>query len=231
MKNLHFRVLRDLQDTYVPFIAAASEKLEAVPEADSEASPDEAGATADSKTEEVVEEVVEEEGEKEETKDDGAKPTPESETTEPTAEGQETSTVEPMSQEENLGRLDEIVEGGAAEPMSQEEALSGLKGEPMSQSAPEHSEEVLAEEERQKKLSAAMAANVSAEDDVIGRKRSAEQTAGDDAQSKGDLGADMETDEPHEDGAPAEEQGQKKGEEGTTASGDTCDSSAPNDER
>ncbi len=218
-------MLCDLQDTYVPFIAAASEKLEAVPEADGEAS-DEPGAKPDSKTEGDEEK----EGEKE-TKDDGAKSTPEIETTETTGEGKEASTVEPMSQEENLGGLDEIVEGGAAEPMSQEEALSGLEGEPMSQSAPELSEEVPAEEERQENPSAGTVSNVPAEDDVVGRKRSAEQPAGDDAQSKGEQGTDMETDERNEGGASAAGEGQKKGEEGTAASGNTCDSSAPNDER
>jgi len=210
-------VLYDFQDTYVPFITAASKKLEAVPEADGEASPDEPGAKPDLKTEEEGEEAGEDE-----TKGDGTKPTTESETIQPAGEGQETSTVEPMSQEENLGGLDEILEGSVAEPMSQEGALSELEGEPMSQSAGE---------ERQENSSTGTTANVPAEDDMVGRKRSAEQPAGDDAQSKSDQGAEMETNEHHIDGAQAGQQGQKEGEEETAASGNTCDSSAPKDER
>ena len=213
----------------MPFIATASEKLEAVPEADGEASSDEPGSQPESKTEKgQEEEEIEKEGEKEETKDDGTKTTPEGESSESTGEGQETSPAEPMSQEENLGALDETREGGAEEPMSQEETPGGLDSEPMSQSAPEHSEEVSAGEERQKAPSAETAANVPAEDDLVSRKRSAEQPAGDDSQTNVDQGVEMETDENNQDGAQTSAAEPEKREEGTG----TCESSSvPNEGR
>lgn len=132
-----------------------------------------------------------------------------------------------MSQEESLGGLDGLAKDRVKEPepMSQEEAQGGLEAEPMSQSGPEHLEEAEAV------ASAETTANVPvpAKDDVLGRKRSAEQTAAGDAPGDGDghkgVGVAMETDEKNEDGGQAAGEGPEGG-EGATVSG-TCDSSDP----
>lgn len=232
---------RDLQDTFVPFLAVASDKLEAVAEADGDVSPEEPGAKPESKAKEgqEAEDKDAQEGAAETSppasKTAGATPALEgddekpkaSEPTAPAGENVEepgASTVEPMSQEESLGGLDGLVDEGAKEPMSQEEAAGGLEGEPMSQSAPELLEDA-------KATTPAEEAQRSAEDDVLGRKRSAEQTAASSAQADGDqaVGVAMETDEANKGGGQAAGEGQEGG-EGAAASG-TCGSSDPSEGR
>lgn len=225
-----------MQDTYVPFFATASEKLEAGAEADGDASapggePEpEAKEGEETKDAEAKEAAAETSPPASETA--GATPTLEgdekpeaSESIPPageTAEGPDATTAEPMSQEESLGGLDGLVEEGAKEPMSQEEAAVGSEAEPMSQSGPEHLEDAKAVTSAETSK-----AHAEDEDDVLGRKRSAEQTAAGDAQ--GDVGQGvgvaMETDEAKEDGEQASRGGQEGG-KGAAVSG-TCDSSDP----
>lgn len=240
-----------MQDTFIPFIATASEKLEAVAEVDGEepaegSSPDEPGAKPEPKTKES-----------QETKDDAEEAaaetsSPESESASAAqtlrgdekskapesvapaggaVEGPDASTVEPMSQE-SLGGLDGLVVEGAKHPMSmsqEEESSGGIEqGEPMSKSGPEHLEEPEA-------ATPAETAHVPAEDDVLGRKRSAEQTATKLNTAAGEGGGDqgvgvaMETDETKKGGGQAAGEGQE-GREGAAVSG-TCDLSDPSEGR
>lgn len=141
-----------LQDTYVPFFATATEKLEAVAEADGNTSPDEPEPIAkkgqETKDKDVQDATAETSPSESETAtasrlEGGEKPKAASESIAPagnTVEGPDASTVEPMSQEESLGGID-VLKEGVKEPMSQEEAASMLECEPMSQSAVEHLEQ------------------------------------------------------------------------------------------
>lgn len=148
-----------MQDTYVPFLAKASEKLETVENADREASPDKAqdeerpecntegaktksdgAVTAAAKSPSAGKAVGD-------TPEVGEKPRALScdAPAGATSEAQDANTVEPMSQEETCGALEGSNGGGAEEPMSQETAMGGLGetldhtegGEPVSQSGPE----------------------------------------------------------------------------------------------
>lgn len=225
-----------MQDTYVPFFATASDKLEAVAKADGDESEPGAKPESDAKEGEETKDKDAKEAAAETSppasEAAGATPPLEgvekpkaSESVAPageTAEEPDASTAEPMSQEESLGGLDGLVEEDAKEPMSQEEAAVGLEAEPMSKSGAEHLEEAEA-------VASAETSKVPAEveDDVLGRKRSAEQTAAGDAQGDGDqvVGVAMETDEANKDGEQAAGEGPEGG-KGAAVSG-TCDSSDP----
>lgn len=162
-----FRNLRNchnLQDTFDPFFAKASEKLEAVQEADDEASPENVGdkekvecSTGGDRTEgddASKAAAAKAAAEHSSPESEAVSDTPEGEklqapkcdaSTGETSEAQEADTVEPMSQEGTCGVLDGSNRGGAKEQMSQESAVRGLDetldptegGEPMSQSGPE----------------------------------------------------------------------------------------------
>eukprot|EP00903_Cladosiphon_okamuranus_P017095 g15751.t1 len=234
------------KDTHTPFFATASEKLEAVAEADVDASPAEPGAKPESETNE------DKEAKCQDTQEPATEPSPPASETadatpvldgnekpnasqsvapaEETAEAQRACAagVEPMSQEESLVGLDGLVEDGARghEPISQEETPGEFEAEPMSQSGPEHLEEaeVVASAETTADVP------VSAEDDVLDRKRSVEQTA---AVAPGDgnqgVGVTMETNERTEDGEKAAGEGPEEVERAVVPG--KCDSSDPSSGR
>lgn len=120
------------QDTYKPFMAKASEKLQVVKE-DAEGSPDESDASKASSTSEPKPEDEgapnSASGEVSPSTGGAAVPTSEEkqkpeepECTKPPGPSLEEgdAAVEPMSQEDNFGELDGSVAGGTEEPMSQD---------------------------------------------------------------------------------------------------------------
>ncbi|CAM9818796.1 unnamed protein product [Ectocarpus fasciculatus] len=237
------------KDTYTPFMAKASEKLAVVKE-DADGQPDEPDAPKASSTSEPK------------TEDEGS-PNTASGGVSPSAGGAAASTleekqkpqepectkppvgptledgdaaVEPMSQEENFGTLDEPVEEGTEEPMSQEQSVGGLgedvaveegTEEPMSQeqtvgglgedATPAHGVEPMPEAvtEGPGEDTPSKAAQ-DGQRQVPDRKRPAPDG------KTADSSEAMETEEAHKDRAQEAEGGQAEGVEPVSPARDSC---------